>query len=137
MRPHPIAFVDESFVQHPHHPGGYLLAAVGIDETHLTQAFAAGQQAATRDGYHSRPLHQRGRITPIEDMLDVIEQPASWGLLTIQLPLGTDEEHARQNALSRMLQEFNNLQVRDVFLDTRATAEERIHASVEGRKIPL
>ena len=36
-----------------------------------------------------------------------------------------------------MLQELGNQQVRDVFLDTRATAEERIQANVEGRKIPL
>lgn len=131
-----ITFIDESFVQHPNHPGAYLLAAVVLDQDHLAETFAAGRQAATRDGYHSRPLHQRGHITPIEDMLDVVEQHTTSAMLTIQLPLG-DEEHARQNALSRMLQELSKQQVRDVFLDTRATAEERIQASVEGRKIPL
>jgi hypothetical protein len=136
MSRHLIAFIDESFVQHPNHPGAYLLSAVVIDQDHLAEAFAAGRQAATRDGYHSRPLHQRGHITPIEDMLDVVEQHATSAMLTIQLPLG-DEAHARQNALSRMLQELSKQQVRDMFLDTRATAEERIHASVEGRKIPL
>jgi hypothetical protein len=136
MSRHLIAFIDESFVQHPNHPGAYLLAAVVIDQDHLAEAFAAGRQAATRDGYHSRPLHQRGHITPIEDMLDVVEQHATSAMLTIQLPL-SDEEHARQSALSRMLQELSKQQVRDVFLDTRATAEERIQASVEGRKIPL
>ena len=88
-----IAFIDESFVRHPQHPGAYLLAAVVIDHDHLAAAFAAGRQAATRDGYHSRPLHQRGHITPIEDMLDAVEHHAAWGQVTLQLPLG-DEEHA-------------------------------------------
>jgi len=136
MSRHLLAFIDESFVQHPNHPGAYLLAAVVLDQDHLAEAFAAGRQAATRDGYHSRPLHQRGHITPIEDMLNVVEQHTTSAMLTIQLPLG-DEEHARQTALSRMLQELSKQHVRDVFLDTRATAEERIQSSIEGRKIPL
>jgi len=137
---HPIAFVDEAFIQRPNHPGGYLFAAVLVDRDELTVTVDAAVHAAGGHGdYHTTGLYQRGHIRPIEDMLDTIETYAGWTALVVQAPIGGSgqaaRETARQAALSRLLQHLNTQKVRDVVLDTRASEREQLQTQLEGRKI--
>jgi hypothetical protein len=135
---HPIAFADEAFLQRPGHPGAYLFSAVLVDQDELETVIDAARAAAGQHGeYHTTQLYRRGHIQPIEDMLDATAAHAGWTLLTVKAPLGGDtqsaREAARQATLTQLLRQLDTQRVRNLVLDTRASASEQLQTRLEGR----
>ncbi|MEU4244307.1 hypothetical protein [Actinoplanes sp. NPDC026619] len=136
MTKHPVAFVDESYLVRPNHPGMYLLAAVLVTPDDIPTLIDAARNAAGPHPYHSTHLYRRGHLTPIENMLDATHAHADWAYLVAQAPLHADgTEAARQTTLTRLLHQLDQQRVRDVVLDTRANAREQQQTLLEGRKV--
>ena len=153
---HPIAFVDESWLQQRGSPGAYLMAAVLIDRDDVPAAEAAASAAAgLHDGYHSTDLYHRGHVGTIEAMLDVVAEHAGWSVVSAQVPLNvgtrdlgppgpqharahleSQREHARQVSLERLLRYLDGQRVRDVYLETRASPAEWQQARDVGSRLP-
>ncbi|RLK12669.1 hypothetical protein DER29_5953 [Micromonospora sp. M71_S20] len=155
-QPHPIAFVDESWLQQRGSPGAYLMAAVIIDQEDVPAAEAAASTAAgIHDSYHSTALYHRGHVGTIEAMLDVVAEHAGWSVVSAQVPLNagtrdlpppnpqharahleSQREHARQVSLERLLRYLDGQRVRDVYLETRASPTEWQQARDAGSRLP-
>ena len=136
MSGYPVAFADEAFINLRNHPGVYLFAGIVVDSDDLPTVMDAARQAAGNHGpFHATDLYHRGHITPIEDMLDAVQAHAGWNFLIAQAPITDTQEHARQAAFTRLLQQLNEQKVRDVVVDTRAGQRERVQAQLEGRKV--
>jgi hypothetical protein len=136
MTGYPVAFADEAFINLRNHPGVYVFAGIVVDSDDLPTVMDAARQAADDQGpFHATDLYHRGHITPIEDMLDAVQAHAGWNVLVAQAPITGPQEHARQAAFTRLLQQLNDQKVRDVVVDTRAGQRERVQAQLEGRKV--
>jgi hypothetical protein len=136
MAGYPVAFADEAIINPRNHPGVYLFAGIVVDSDDLTTVIDAARQAAGDQGpFHATDLYHRGHITPIEDMLDAIQAHAGWTFIVAQAPIADAQEHARQDAFTRLLQQLNDQKVRDVVIDTRAGQRERVQTQLEGRKV--
>ncbi|MGW0504010.1 hypothetical protein [Micromonospora sp. NPDC003241] len=155
MPGHPIAYVDESWLQQRGSPGAYLMSAVLIDHNDVTTAIDAARAAARDHDYHSSVLYHRGHVGIIEDMLDVVNDHAGWSVISVHTPLrhGSPEpppdgphriashlerqrEHARQISLERLLRHLNTHRVRDVILESRASEDEWRLARDSGTRVP-
>jgi hypothetical protein len=136
MTGYPVAFADEAFINLRNHPGVYLFAGIVVDSDDLSTVMDAARQAAGDQGpFHATDLYRRGHLTPIEDMLDAVQAHAGWNFLIVDAPITDTQEHARQAAFTRLLQQLNDQKVRDVVVDTRAGQRERVQAQLEGRKV--
>ncbi|TWJ20832.1 DUF3800 domain-containing protein [Micromonospora endolithica] len=155
VQPHPVAFVDESWLQQRGSPGAYLMAAVLIDQDDVAPAIAAANAAAAGQPYHSSELYHRGHVGTIEAMLDVVDNHAGWSVVSAQVPLDNgrqaltpdnpqnmrghledQREYARQVSLERLLRYLNAQRVRDVYLESRASMREWQEARDAGSRLP-
>ncbi|WP_433531224.1 hypothetical protein ACQPYA_03695 [Micromonospora sp. CA-263727] len=155
MPGHPIAYVDESWLQQRGNPGAYLMSAVLIERDDIATATEAAHAAARGHEYHSSVLYHRGHVGVIEDMLDVVNAHAGWSVISVHTPLrhGSPEpaptsghrvvsylerqrEHARQISLERLLRHLNTHRVRDVILESRASQDEWSLARASGTRVP-
>jgi hypothetical protein len=136
MTGYPVAFADEAFTNLHNHPGINLFSGIVVDSDDLTTIMDAARQATGDQGpFHATDLYHRGHITPIEDMLDAVQAHAGWNFLVAEAPITGTQEHARQVAFTRLLQQLNEQKVRDVVVDTRASQRERVQTQLEGRKV--
>ncbi|MBQ1052473.1 hypothetical protein KBX50_28985 [Micromonospora sp. C51] len=155
MPSHPIAYVDESWLQQRGSPGAYLMSAVLIEQDDVAVAIDAARAAAHDHDYHSSVLYHRGHVGIIEEMLDVVSEHAGWSVISVHTPLrhGSPEpppettpriarflerqgEHARQISLERLLRHLNTHRVRDVILESRASDDEWRLARNSGTRVP-
>lgn len=152
MPGHPIAFVDESWLQQRGSPGAYLTAAVLIESDDIGPAITAANTAAAGQPYHSSELYHRGHVGTIEAMLDVVADHAGWSVVSAQVPLHDNttpdnprhirghledqRERARQISLERLLRYLNTQRVRDVYLESRASLAEWQQARDSGTRLP-
>ncbi|MFI0796592.1 hypothetical protein ACH4OY_28490 [Micromonospora rubida] len=154
-QPHPIAFVDESWLQQRDSPGAYLMAAVIIDQDDVAPAITAANAAAAGHSYHSSELYHRGHVGTIEAMLDVVDEHTGWSVVSAQVPLDNgrqalapdnpqnmrghledQREYARQMSLERLLRYLNTQRVQDVYLESSASMREWQEARDAGSRLP-
>lgn len=133
---HPVAYVDETWIQRPGHPGVYLLAAVLAERTDIDALATAARIAAGNQEYHSTHLYQRGHVGVIEDMLDVVQDHAAWTVIIAHAPITDGNEIARQSSLTRLLTELDKQKVADVTLDLRGSPDQWQQARDKGMTMP-
>ena len=136
MPSHPIAFLDESWIQHPGTPGAYLIATVLVEQEDLDAAMQAARRVEQDPyGFHATEHFQRGHHRMLEDMLDTVQAHAGWTYLSVYAPLTGDRETARQACLTDLLPRLNDQRVRDVVLDRRASKWSIHRAEQQGETI--
>lgn len=154
-QPHPVAFVDESWLQQRGSPGAYLMAAVLLEQDDVAPAIAAANAAAAGQPYHSSELYHRGHVGTIEAMLNVVNEHSGWSVVSAQVPLDNgrqtltpdnpqnmrghledQREYARQVSLERLLRYLNTQRVRDIYLESRASMREWQEARDAGSRLP-
>ena len=129
------AFVDESFIHRPGHPGVYLLAAVLVEGSDLNDAVRAAQASSAGHEFHATRLHRLGHMGVVEAMLDTVAQWAGWTVVVAHTPIEQHREAARQGALQRLLRYLDGQKVGDVMLDRRADPNQAAAAERGGQRL--